>query len=183
MGEITPRRFRLKTGETCVVRCAEERDAAVLLTNAREIFTTPYVLITLEEFDMTEEKERAWIADHRAKPGWIALVPEIDGRVVGILDFQNGSRRRIEHRGTLGMSVLAEWRGRGVGDALMTTLLDWARESPLIDKVCLAVFVDNAPAIALYRKHGFVEEGRRIREIKLGAGAYSDDFIMYRLVK
>jgi ribosomal protein S18 acetylase RimI-like enzyme len=43
--------------------------------------------------------------------------------------------------------------------------------------------VGNDAAIALYRKHGFAEEGRRVREIKLGPGRYTDDLVMYRLVE
>jgi RimJ/RimL family protein N-acetyltransferase len=130
MGEIQPRRFTLKTGEACIVRVPEERDAAVLLENARETLAAPFLVTTPEELDLTEEKERVWIADHRQKPGWLALVPEVDGRIVGLINFQNGARRRLAHRGSFGMGVLAAWRGRGVGDALLVSLLDWARESP-----------------------------------------------------
>ena len=39
------------------------------------------------------------------------------------------------------------------------------------------------PAIALYRKNGFVEEGRRIQEVKMADGRYVDDILMYKLVK
>jgi RimJ/RimL family protein N-acetyltransferase len=183
MAEITPRRARLKTGETCVVRSAEEGDAGVLIANAREILASPFLVTTPEEFDLTEDQERAWIAEHRRRPGWLALVPEVEGRIVGLLSFENGSRRRLAHRGSFGVSLLAAWRGRGVGDALLASLLDWARESPLIEKVCLSVHVGNDAAIALYRKHGFAEEGRRVREIKLGPGRYTDDLVMYRLVE
>jgi RimJ/RimL family protein N-acetyltransferase len=183
MAEIEPRRFNLKTSEPCLVRSAEERDAAAILANAREMLTAPFLVTTPEEFDLTEEQERAWIAEHRQKPGWLALVPEVEGQIVGLLNFENGARRRLAHRGSFGMSVLATWRGRGVGDALLTSLLEWARESPLIEKVCLSVFVENDRALRLYRKHGFVEEGRRVREIKHGPGMYADDFIMSRLVK
>jgi ribosomal protein S18 acetylase RimI-like enzyme len=47
----------------------------------------------------------------------------------------------------------------------------------------VSVLVANEPAIGLYRKHGFVEEGRRVCEIKLGPAEYADDLIMYRLLK
>jgi len=183
MAEFTPRHFALKTGEQCVIRCAEERDAAVIIENARASLTGGYFVTTPEELDVVEEKERAWIAEHREKPGWLALVPEVEGRLVGLLNFENGAKRRLAHRGALGMSILEAWRRRGIGDALLTSVLDWARESPLIEKVCLSVFVTNKPAIALYRKHGFLEEGHRVREVRLGPGEYLDDFIMYRLVK
>jgi ribosomal protein S18 acetylase RimI-like enzyme len=54
--------------------------------------------------------------------------------------------------------------------------------SPLIEKVCLGVFHDNLPAIGLYRKFGFKEEGRQPRGIKLGPGDYQDVILMYPFV-
>jgi putative acetyltransferase len=58
------------------------------------------------------------------------------------------------------MLVDRDWRGRGVGSALVQAAIGWARGQGL-HKLCLEVFAHNAVAIALYRKSGFVEEGRR----------------------
>lgn len=44
----------------------------------------------------------------------------------------------------------------------------------------LEVYVDNAPAIALYRKHGFVEEGR-MRAYAFRNGEYVDVWGMARV--
>jgi RimJ/RimL family protein N-acetyltransferase len=58
------------------------------------------------------------------------------------------------------------------------------KEHPLkTGETGLAVFATNARAIGLYRKLGFVEEGRRPREVKFGADQYVDDILMYRFVK
>jgi RimJ/RimL family protein N-acetyltransferase len=70
----------------------------------------------------------------------------------------------------------------GIGTALLQTLIDWAEANPLIEKIGMAVFANNERAIRLYRKLGFVEEGRRPREMKLGPGWYVDDVLMYRFV-
>lgn len=80
------------------------------------------------------------------------------------------------------MAIAPEWRGMGVGNALLETLIAWAKTRPRIEKICLAVLADNIPAIGLYRKYGFQEEGRRIREIKTGPDEYSDDLLIYRFV-
>lgn len=42
---------------------------------------------------------------------------------------------------------------------------------------------ENAPAIALYKEMGFVEECRRNREFKFGPGRYIDDIQMSQRVK
>ena len=63
------------------------------------------------------------------------------------------------------MTVAREWRGRGVGSALLAAAIEWAREQGL-HKLSLGVFAHNAAGIALYRKFGFVEEGRRVKQYR-----------------
>lgn len=77
----------------------------------------------------------------------------------------------------LGMCVAAEWRGRGVGSALVAAAIDLARGRGL-HKLSLGVFPHNAPAIALYRRFGFVEEGRRVKHIRRQSGELWDPIDM-----
>jgi RimJ/RimL family protein N-acetyltransferase len=79
--------------------------------------------------------------------------------------------------GELGMLVARDRRGRGVGSALVTAAIDWARERGL-HKLSLSVFTHNEPAIALYRKFGFVEEGRRVKHFRRANGELWDSFEM-----
>lgn len=72
------------------------------------------------------------------------------------------------------MSVACECRNQGVGKAMLSILLAWAKENPLIEKVCLEVFAENENAIALYAKVGFVEEGRKVKAIKVNENVYDD---------
>jgi ribosomal-protein-alanine N-acetyltransferase len=51
-------------------------------------------------------------------------------------------------------------RRTGIGSALMECLLDWARERGY-RALHLEVRAGNLPAIALYRRFGFVQTGRR----------------------
>ncbi len=75
--------------------------------------------------------------------------------------------------GEIGMAVSREWRGRGVGSALLAAAIEWARERNL-HKLSLSVFAHNAAAIALYRKFGFVEEGRRVKHYRRASGELWD---------
>jgi RimJ/RimL family protein N-acetyltransferase len=113
-------------------------------------------------------------------PGKIVIVAEREGQIIGLLNFSNGGRKRIAHLGELSMSAHKVWRNRGIGRALLSTLILWAQEHPLIEKVCLEVFANNAGAIALYESLGFQAEGRLRREIKLGPGEYIDTIRMAR---
>jgi ribosomal protein S18 acetylase RimI-like enzyme len=73
----------------------------------------------------------------------------------------------------LGMAVARDWRGRGVGSALLAAAVEWARDRGL-HKLSLSVFPHNDAAIALYRKHGFVEEGRRVKQFRRSSGELWD---------
>jgi ribosomal protein S18 acetylase RimI-like enzyme len=75
--------------------------------------------------------------------------------------------------GEIGMTVARDRRGQGVGSALMAAAIDWARERGL-HKLSLSVFAHNAAGIALYRKYGFVEEGRRVKQYRRSSGELWD---------
>jgi ribosomal protein S18 acetylase RimI-like enzyme len=75
--------------------------------------------------------------------------------------------------GEIAMAVAHPWRGRGVGSALLTAAITWARARGL-HKLCLSVFPHNTTAIALYRKYGFVEEGRRVKQFRRTSGELWD---------
>ena len=184
MGCITTRTITLTTGEAVTLRSAQPDDAAPLLAYVRSVAVeTPFFIMQADEFNYTEEQERQWIQDYRDGPGKLTALAEVSGTVVGFLSFENGPHRRIAHRGTFGFSVAEHWQGKGIGMALLQALIDWAEANPLIEKIGLAVFANNERATRLYRKMGFVEEGRRPREMKLGPGQYVDDILMYRFVK
>jgi RimJ/RimL family protein N-acetyltransferase len=97
------------------------------------------------------------------------LVAVADSEIVGSLHL-GLSRHGF---GEIGMAVAREWRGRGVGSALLAASIEWARELGL-HKLSLGVFAHNAAAIALYRKFGFVEEGRRVKQFRRESGELWD---------
>ena len=102
-----------------------------------------------------------------------SIVAVADGQVVGMI-HTTVSRHGF---GEFGMLVDREWRGRGVGSALIEATIDWARDQGL-HKLCLEVFAHNTAAIALYRKYGFVEEGHRVRRYRRASGELWDSLVM-----
>jgi RimJ/RimL family protein N-acetyltransferase len=102
-----------------------------------------------------------------------SVVAVAGGQIIGILHVE-ASRHGF---GELGMLVHRDWRGHGVGSALVQAAIDWARGHGL-HKLCLEVFAQNAAAIALYRKYGFAEEGRRARQYRRASGELWDTIIM-----
>lgn len=184
MSTIEPRSQATTTGEHFVVRCAQPDDASHLLTYIRTVAEeTGFFVIQSGEFPSNEEQERQWIQEHLDHQGKLAVLAEAVNEIIGSLSFENGPFQRTCHSGTFGVSVRQDWRGKGIGTAMLKTLLEWAEANPCIEKVSLAVFSTNTRAIELYRRLGFVEEGRRAKEIKIGPGRYVDEVLMGRFVK
>jgi RimJ/RimL family protein N-acetyltransferase len=174
----------LKNGSTVTIRSANVEDAAAILRHARDMLVdNDFASREVDEFGFTVETETKLIEEHRFKLGSLWLIAEHEGVIVGSVMFSTGTQRRLAHRGSLGIGLERAWRRQGLGTLLMQRLLTWAEQEPTVEKVCLAVFAANTAAIRLYRKLGFIEEGRRIREIKLGPEHYVDDILMYRWVK
>lgn len=113
----------------------------------------------------------AFVRENIAKhhPQFVALVED---RVVGWCDATPMQRPVFAHRAVLGMGIVAAFRGRGIGRALIETTLA-ATKARGIERVDLEVREDNLPAIALYRAVGFVVEGSSKRAFRVD-GHYFD---------
>jgi ribosomal protein S18 acetylase RimI-like enzyme len=129
-------------------------------------------------------EERDWIAteppvniDERAaqfaRTIATLVVAVTGGQIIGMLHLEV-SRHGF---GEVSMHVDRGWRGRGVGSALLQAAIGLAREQNL-HKLSLEVFAHNTVAIALYRKSGFVEEGRRTRQYRRANGELWDSIVM-----
>jgi RimJ/RimL family protein N-acetyltransferase len=77
----------------------------------------------------------------------------------------------------LGMMVAPEWRGGGIGTALLQACVDWARARGA-HKVQLEVWPHNSAAIALYEKHGFVQEAYLVKHYRRKNGELWDSISM-----
>ena len=96
--------------------------------------------------------------------------------VVGWCDVLRLDQETFRHGWRLGMGVLPEVRGRGVGRRLAEAAIAAARERGA-ERIELEVFASNVRAIALYEKLGFVREGVKRRARKLD-GEYDDVVLM-----
>jgi RimJ/RimL family protein N-acetyltransferase len=101
----------------------------------------------------------------------------LDGTFVAIAVDEAVGSLHVEQSsfgfGEIGMMVARDWRGRGVGSALVAAAIEWGRENGL-HKLTLSVFPHNEAAIRLYRKFGFAEEGRREKQIRRANGEIWD---------
>jgi RimJ/RimL family protein N-acetyltransferase len=184
MAVIPARTIQLRDGTEVVLRCAQESDALALLEAVRAVFTDGEgMVLEPEEFDKTEDQEKVWIKAINDNPRELLLLAEVGGRIVGNIDFHIAKRRRLAHTGEFGMSVQPGWRNRGIGNALLESLVEWADSVKEIEKIVLKVRADNPRAVALYKKHGFVQSGYAKDAMRLSEGVYVDDITMERFVR
>ena len=109
----------------------------------------------------------------------LLLVAERDGIVVGSAGWKRYTGRRL-HAAAIGMGVHDDHVGQGIGTALLAAILDVADHWYAIRRLELTVYTDNAPAIRLYRRHGFEAEGT-LRDYAFKAGRYVDAVAMARI--
>ena len=161
------------------IRRARPDDAAAIA----RLMDEPVVYANLMQMPYaSEEAQRTRIADSFL-PGKtdLLLVAERDGKIVGSAGMHPaGAALRRRHVVMIGLSVVAGAQRQGVGTALMQALCDYADRWMGVLRIELTVYVDNAAAIALYRKFGFETEGRH-RGYALRDGRYVDAFAMARL--
>jgi [ribosomal protein S18]-alanine N-acetyltransferase len=101
--------------------------------------------------------EVAWRGEWERVPATRHIVVAVEpGRVVGFAVLSVVAGVADLHR----IAVGPAWRRRGIGVALAETLVAEARSRDC-DRMLLEVEADNAAALALYGRLGFVEIARR----------------------
>lgn len=107
--------------------------------------------------DEEAASRRHW---HAQKPRDEALVAVAHGRPIGMIELwlrrpSGPPEARIARVNVdLGISVAPEWRGRGVGTALMLAAEDWARAHGA-ERMVLDLDVANTGARRLYKRLGY----------------------------
>ncbi|HEY4453785.1 MAG TPA: GNAT family N-acetyltransferase [Pseudonocardiaceae bacterium] len=96
----------------------------------------------------TEERWRGRLSDVPFN-----IVLRLDGASAGMVSGYVQADGTVE---LISMWVAPFARGCGVGDAAVRAVVDWAHPR----EVALSVKTNNAPAIALYGRHGFVAAGQ-----------------------
>ena len=106
------------------------------------------------------------------------LVVEEAGLLVAHASLWPMGLKKVSHVLRLDMCVnVGHWR-QGHGERLLRALLAWANAESSGHKIELLVRSENEPAVALYRKLGFAEEGRLKHRVRLRSGRYIDDITM-----
>lgn len=174
----------LKDGRTVLIREGRPDDAAPLLATIKTYLAdSDYIPLEPGEFQLSEEDERAWIESFAARDNSLLLVAVHAGKLVGNIDLTGSPRQATRHTAVLGMGLLKEWRGSGLGTELLRSAVAWARKNAVLEKLWLQVYADNGAGITIYRKAGFVECGVQKDFFKRADNRYADNITMMLDVK
>lgn len=139
-----------------VMRQAETADSRALISLLQELERElDYLVIS---GDMSVEQQEALLYQYQQSWNSLYLVVEADGQLVGIASLAGEQHPLLAHRATLGIALLEDYWGYGIGSVLIEELLEFAAHSQ-IEMITLEVVSENERAISLYQKYQFKEVG------------------------
>ena len=142
------------------IQRAAGTDAAEMLAYLAQIGgETDNLTFGREGLPIDLERETRYLEESKDNPYNAIFMARKNGKIVGDASFSGSPRPRLRHRGELGICVLKEEWGRGIGSALMRAVIDHARREAGAELIVLEVRCDNTRAIGLYEKLGFVKTG------------------------
>jgi len=151
--------YILKNNLKITLREASVSDASALLIYMDKVNRESKNLMREpEEFTMTLEDEEKFINNTiNSKDNCFILA--FDGNlIISSSGFHGSALKRVNHRVSLGISVLEDYQGQGLGTIVMKELIKKAIELGKT-KMDLEVRIDNKFAIVLYENLGFIKEG------------------------
>lgn len=169
---------KLKDGSSVQLVLADERDVESLRQLYRVIVdegnSYPH-----DRFPDQDEFMDYWF---RGKSTVAAYVPDRAGAVgmVGAFYLKPNWPGRAGHVANAGFIVAPEWRNRGLGWLMGTTMLAYAKQLGYRCVIFNLVFSENVVARRLWDKLGFKELGTIPGAVRKNDGTYQDAMIMFR---
>lgn len=145
----------------CYLRNATQSDGQLVLDNFNLTHTeTDYLLTYPNENNYDAARESQFLKEKADSENEIEIIAVVDGGVTGTAGIEAvGMKYKVRHRAELGISVLKAFWGLGIGRALMTSCIECAKAAGY-SQLELKVVAENARALSMYEKAGFVEYGR-----------------------
>lgn len=173
----------LKNGESAYLCSPKEDNAQEVIaflkkTNSQTDNMSRYP----EEVDDDIEAERQFLARMLADGRSVQIAAFVDGRLAGLAGVNPiGKNIKNYHRAELGICVLQEFWGLGVGSALTLNCIKYAQKLRF-EQLELEVVSSNERAKHLYEKCGFVKTGVLPHAQRLKDGRYQDYDFMVKMI-
>ncbi len=154
-----------------MIRTANLDDLPAMLEIYNYEITNTLATFALDEMSLEERKP--WFDAHNIENHPL-FVYELEGRVVGYVCLSS-YRNMQAYCSTVELSVYIhhDYQGRGIGNEMMSFILDYAKKDPTIHMVISVITSVNEKSIRMHEKFGFTFCGK-IPEAGFKSGAYRD---------
>lgn len=171
--------YRLPDATQVTLRPALPGDAAGIIAAVRSRSDErSYVL--MEIYGKDAAAERAYL-EQLDRERNLFLVAVVDGAVVGVLALLD--MPLCSARGdavAAGVHIVREWRGRGIGSAMLRYGVRWAVAHGF-RRIEADIFTANDRSLHLFRKSQFHEEPCQRRSVQVGARKINEVVLTRRL--
>ncbi|HSQ90298.1 GNAT family protein [Romboutsia sp.] len=158
--------IKLKNGETVILRTPTKEDAKAMIEYLNIIGgESDFITFGANEFTLSIEAEQQYIEKTNSMENCKNVLTIINDEIVGIASISSMQKERMKHNGTLGISFRKKYWGIGLGNEVMSCLIEWAKSNGITKKISLLVREDNERGIKLYEKFGFEREGLLKKDI------------------
>lgn len=158
-------------------------DAAALLQVSQKIAEeTDFLIMDEVGLGLSEEMLSLQLADLYESENNLLLLALADEKIVGMASVKAASEFTVAHIGEVGISVLKEFWGIGLGSALLNEVIYWSENASPLRRLELTVQKRNERAIHLYQKFGFETEAEMIRRARDSQGEFLDVLLMSKLI-
>lgn len=149
-----------------IFRVAEEVDAKAIIGLLNEVAKdTPYLTLDPKGTRISIKDQVDLIKQYEESDNSIMMLAESDDQIVGMATVYAIDNNRQSHVGEIGVSIVEEYWGYGIGSILTEELIEFARHSDL-KVLTLEVVTENKRAIQLYEKYGFKIVGTLTKRLR-----------------
>lgn len=172
--------IQLKDGRTALLRSPVPEDAEVMLEYLRQTAAeTHFLLREPEDVTMTVAQEEAFLRNGLESDSQYLILCYVDGKLAGNCQIVRGAKRKNCHRGSIGIALVKEFWGLGIGTAMFREMIAIAKSWSLL-QLELEVVEGNDRAMSLYRKMGFETVGFTPNALLMPDGSYAKEFLMIK---
>jgi RimJ/RimL family protein N-acetyltransferase len=165
------------------LREAIPEDAADLLKVSRQIAKeTDFLIMDEAGLGLDEELLELQLANLYESENNVLLLALADDRIVGMASVKAGPEYTVAHIGEMGISVLKELWGIGLGSALLDEVIYLSEKASPLRRLELTVQKRNERAIHLYQKFGFETEATMARGARDAQGEFLEVLLMSKLI-
>ena len=179
------RRFRMKSGEYCVLRSPEPGDAAQRVSFLRQVNgETDFMARGSEDSPADIDLVADMLYDQLEDELTLEIAAFAGDEMIACGGISPATRAypRKRHRASFGICVKKAHWGQGIAGAILNALADEAGKMGY-GQIELTVVDDNLRARRLYEKCGFRETGRVPDALRYEDGSCRDEIMMIRQIK